>query len=43
MVHGGRKETDDGTNIGSGGINRKRLDLDRGGDEDIIEKKFGHR
>ncbi|CAL5365246.1 unnamed protein product [Camellia sinensis] len=33
---------DDGTNMGSGGIDRNGLDLDQGDDEDSIEKKFGY-
>ncbi|KAF5938008.1 hypothetical protein HYC85_025514 [Camellia sinensis] len=34
-------ETDDATDMGSGGIDRNGLDLDQGDDEDSIEKKFG--
>ncbi|KAL7252035.1 hypothetical protein ACSBR1_013812 [Camellia fascicularis] len=32
---------DDGTNMGSGGIDRNGLDLDQGDDQDSIENKFG--
>ncbi|KAI8029754.1 Transcription factor CSA [Camellia lanceoleosa] len=32
---------DDGTNMGSGGIDRNGLDLDQGDDENSIENKFG--
>ncbi|CAL5336187.1 unnamed protein product [Camellia sinensis] len=35
------RETNDGIDMGSGGIDRNGLDLDQGDDEDGIEKKFG--